>query len=808
MTSLWRERVLHTRLSRFDPREDNGRMKTMLDEGIWLTQPDLRFQASPELALWRSATALTQNGLLTWMVCLVCLLATTVATAQTITREYWLGIPGSSLIDLTSATDFPFAPSGSTAPTVFEAPRDWNDNYGTRMRGYVVPPQSGNYTFWISGDDQCGLYLSTDEYEVNKEWIASVDGWTNWRQWDKETNQQSKPIALEAGQRYYIEALQKEGGGGDSLSVGWRLPDGTFERPILGVRLRSYVLGTNPPAILKEPVDAHIEQGKSASFEVKIAGSEPLFCQWMSQGEPIVNQTESELWLPVVALEDNGTRFQCVISNAFGVAISREVTLWVHAELTPPDLASMVPPADSLVRQLSQVEVTFTEPVAGLEAFDLLVNGKQAQSVAGFGAGPYVFAFTQPALGQVRFSWRTNHHIRDLSDSSNLFAGTIWLCYLDPQAPPPNLVINEFLAVNTALTGLQDEDRESQGFIELHNRGESAVHLTGWALTDDASDTAKWVLPEMLLPGGSYQVVFASGKDRRSVGQGLNLHTNFKLNPNGEYLALMNAESPRQVVDALAPAYPAQNLNVSYGRKPDQSWAFWAAPTPGVSNQGLSLDQRIAEVQTSAPRGFYQSPFGLVLSCATPGAEIRYTLDGSEPASQTGLIYRAPVWIDRTIVLRAAAFKEGWLPTRTVTHSYLMNLPAAQRSLAVISLVTDTNHLVGPSGIMGIRGGSYASGRWQPSKAGDYHNPSKHGIAWERPTSVEFLDPQSEDSKQLECGVRVHSSEWFRPRLTPTSKFSFRLYFRGDYGAGKLDYPLFPDCAVDSFDQVVLRREQ
>jgi hypothetical protein len=50
-------------------------------------------------------------------------------------------------------------------------------------------------------------------------------------------SQQSAKITLEAGKRYYIEALMLQGGGGDNLAVGWQLPDGAMERPIAGNRL-------------------------------------------------------------------------------------------------------------------------------------------------------------------------------------------------------------------------------------------------------------------------------------------------------------------------------------------------------------------------------------------------------------------------------------------------------------------------------------------------------------------------------------------------------------------------------------------
>src|SRR5262249_44124557 len=104
--------------------------------------------------------------------------------------------------------------------------------YGQRIHGYLIPPITGNYTFWLSGDDQCQLYLSTNEQPENRQLIASVNTWTFPREWTKEPNQQSGCLFLTAGQRYYVEALMKEAFGGDGLSVRWQLPDGSIEEPI------------------------------------------------------------------------------------------------------------------------------------------------------------------------------------------------------------------------------------------------------------------------------------------------------------------------------------------------------------------------------------------------------------------------------------------------------------------------------------------------------------------------------------------------------------------------------------------------
>ena len=152
---------------------------------------------------------------------------------SSIRREVYAGIPGNTIGDLVNSPAFPDHPSSvELLSTAFEAPRDVGQDYGQRLSGFLIAPSTGDYTFWIASDDQGELYLGLDGIPDHKARIAQVSTWTLFREWTKEPGQQSAPIRLEAGKRYYLEALMKEGGGGDSLSVRWRLPNGAIEEPI------------------------------------------------------------------------------------------------------------------------------------------------------------------------------------------------------------------------------------------------------------------------------------------------------------------------------------------------------------------------------------------------------------------------------------------------------------------------------------------------------------------------------------------------------------------------------------------------
>lgn len=158
------------------------------------------------------------------------------SSTGTIDAEVWTGIPGLNISSIPLST----APDQVSEITIFETERNIGDDYGSRVRGYVHAPTTGSYTFWIATDDRGELWLSTDEDPSNKVRIAYITGWTYARQWDKYSTQRSAAINLVGGRRYYIEALLKEGGGGDHLAVGWQLPGGALERPIPGSRLSKF----------------------------------------------------------------------------------------------------------------------------------------------------------------------------------------------------------------------------------------------------------------------------------------------------------------------------------------------------------------------------------------------------------------------------------------------------------------------------------------------------------------------------------------------------------------------------------------
>nr|MCU0781297.1 DUF6288 domain-containing protein [Akkermansiaceae bacterium] len=175
-------------------------------------------------------------------------LSTTPQTVQGLLREVWTGISGSSVADLTGSSRFPRFPDSTSVVTSAETPQGFADNYGQRLSGWLVPPVTGSYRFYLSSDDASQLWLSTNDNPANKTQRAQITGYTNYRTYSAT----SSLISLTAGQRYYIEVLHKEGGGGDHLSLAWQMPGGsaptTGAEPIPGQYLECTVQTADPLA--------------------------------------------------------------------------------------------------------------------------------------------------------------------------------------------------------------------------------------------------------------------------------------------------------------------------------------------------------------------------------------------------------------------------------------------------------------------------------------------------------------------------------------------------------------------------------
>ena len=541
----------------------------------------------------------------------------------------------------------------------------------------------------------------------------------------------------------------------------------TFNKPVTGVEAQHFLINGSPATRVRGSGTTYVFEFPQPAFGTVAIG-----------------------WGTLQQIQDLGTPPQ-------RFSISEPGSSWNYEFLDPdgPAIVRRQPPFGAELKFLREVEVTFSHAVLGIDAQDLLLNGTPAVAVTGIGAGPYRFQFPDPApAGDSLLSWRNDHGITSAEVVPHAFSGSPWGYTIAPGLIRPNVVINEIVTEN--LEGQKDEDEDPEDWIELHNRGTTPANLNGWAIGNTSDATEAWMFPAVTLPPNGYLRIWASAKDRAPAGPGQNLHTHFKLNANGDTLRLYGPELPRALVDEVN--YPHQGADHSYGRQGSgaaETWRYFATPTPGANNGTSTITNTVDEVHFSVERGYYDTPFQLSLACPTPGAEIRYTTNGTLPVGNNGFVYTGPILINASRVIRASATLANHLPSGVRTHTYLYGLNARQRALPALSLVSATNNLYGRTGIM----------EYNP------RNTDKHGPAWERPVSVEYIRPEDNGGFHVDAGLRLQGGGYirslynYRSTSAPEGKYSFRLYFRGEYGQGRLNYPLFPGTTVESFDTLVLR---
>lgn len=263
--------------------------------------------------------------------------------------------------------------------------------------------------------------------------------------------------------------------------------------------------------------------------------------------------------------------------------------------------------------------------------------------------------------------------------------------------------------------------------------------------------------------------------------------------------------------------------------------------TPGWINGAPSSLGNVADTQFSIKRGFFTSPVSVAITSATPGAVIRYTTDGSTPSAANGTVYSAPLTISSTTVLRAIAMLDGWTSSDVDTQTYLFpgdiitqssngaappgwpatsgtsqvlnfgmdpnvvnhsnpdiggaeTVKSALLALPSVSVTTDLPNLFNINGSQGI-----------------YSNPYNRGLAWERPASMEWINPPDAANPNGTSGFQINAGIRLRggfSRSDQNPKHAFRFFFREEYGSTKLRYPLFGRDAAQDFDKIDLRTAQ
>ncbi|MEZ5329974.1 MAG: CotH kinase family protein [Verrucomicrobiales bacterium] len=446
-----------------------------------------------------------------------------------------------------------------------------------------------------------------------------------------------------------------------------------------------------------------------------------------------------------------------------------------------------------------------------------------------------------PSGGQATLSWATEHAdsvmivgIGDVPTSGtvdvNLASSTLYTLVATAKGQTAVATIGvavDGLLLAPRISEFMAAPAEGADWIELQNPNNAAFLLEGYGLRDSESGEP-WIFPaETVIESNGFLVIEAGGAGESGVPFGL-------AREDGERIALIAPDGT--VVSEFV--YPEQRSGVSYGLAPDGEVRYFTIPSRGSAN-GFGVAGFVADTAFSVDRGFFQQPFELSITSATEGAAIWFTVDGTKPSPDNPAAgqFLAPFTIDKSTVVRAAAFRDGWQPTNIDTQTYLFladvvrqpeepegfptswgNGPGVQASMPARADYEMDPRVVDAAPFTDLEGEEFSmedallaiptmslvmdiDDLLDPTD-GLYARARNRGIAWEREASVEIIDPATDRAVQANCGIRMQGG-W--NRFPEMLKKSFRLYFRGEYGDGKLRYPLFPDSDVEAFDRLVLR---
>ena len=387
------------------------------------------------------------------------------------------------------------------------------------------------------------------------------------------------------------------------------------------------------------------------------------------------------------------------------------------------------------------------------------------------------------------------------------------------------LRLNEILTRN--VTGLQDGFGRREDWIEIYNPNNKTVNLDGYYLTDSIGNPTKWNFPNISISAQGYLVVFASGED--TVDSDGYAHTNFGLSTGGEYLAIVRPNGSA-VDDSFSPTFPEQFTDTSYGvLSRAESLVFFQSATPGAVNSAAAFPGVVKDTNFSNDRGFYTDPFQLVITSDTPGAIIRYTLDGSPPTRSSGIVYSEPITINTTSTVRAIATFSDWLPTNVDTQTYLFiedvvkqptdppGWPSNWGFDSQVGQNVASDYEMDPRVVNNTNGlGIYTvqealldiptmaiSMRQQDITGGNGGVLTNPRGRFERECSIEYIFPDGTKGFQEDCKIETQGNSSRTPNRM--QKHSMRLTFSSSVGIPKLNFPLFEDSEVETFNKLVLR---
>ena len=334
--------------------------------------------------------------------------------------------------------------------------------------------------------------------------------------------------------------------------------------------------------------------------------------------------------------------------------------------------------------------------------------------------------------------------------------------------------INEVMAQNGTYTNGHAYD-----WIELYNDGKKAVDLSGWGLSDKPGKPMKWVFPDgAKISGGGYVLVYCTGDSTLSPGKNKTFYADFKISASGETLLLSGADA--QEADRLE--LPAQYGCVSYGRAlSDGTLGYFETATPGKKNAAKAYSARTERPALLTAGGFYDKKV-TVQAKAPDGAALRYTTDGDTPTAKSARFPENGLTLSKTTPLRIRAFRDGEVPSETVSATYLVG---DEQLTPVVCLTTDDKYL------FNSKTGSLVKG------TGSIPNYERD---WEYPVNIEYYDMGGQ--------ALINQMGTFTPAghsARQNTQKSIAIYARAAYGESSFAFNPFPHRDYTGYKSLLLR---
>lgn len=336
-------------------------------------------------------------------------------------------------------------------------------------------------------------------------------------------------------------------------------------------------------------------------------------------------------------------------------------------------------------------------------------------------------------------------------------------------------------------------------WVELHNSTGSAVRLGGYGLSNNPKNPAKWVFPDISIEPGEYLLLYATGSADKA--QKKNLKLNFNISSTGEALFFFDPNG--KLIDKLSAG--RMRSGQSYGRDGSDNRFYYAEPTPGAQN-GKGYEGITQLPAFSVTPGIYDNAVTVAIT-AGEGETIRYTTDCTTPNASSE-VYSGELSISKNSVIRAAAFRDGYLSGDVATATYLFRSDGVNHALPVVTLVTD------PDNLWNSKTGIYATGDQFDPDAASYADTLKSATyyqakfateeqvdtIWEKPAAFSLFDDNGKQVFTQNVGIRIAGS-FGRGR----AQKGFNVIARKEYGKGSMEYPFFDNRPYKEYKAVVLR---